>query len=237
MSGCGEYGDYVCEVDWCVGEVMAALDRKGMTDNTLLIFASDNGPENSAYGHIQEHGHYSMAHLRGIKRDAWEGGHRVPHIARWPGVTTEGSECDQLTSHLDLMATCADFLGVALPEEAGEDSVSQMPLLRGERSPRPFAVHHSASGKFAVRRGEWVFIDAPSGDDNREPQWFKDERGYTDHDFPGELYNLGEDIAERSNLYGDYPEVVSELSALLVRVKEGSGDDPSSTESERALSE
>ncbi len=237
MSGCGEYGDYMCEVDWCVGQVMAALERKGIADNTLLLFASDNGPESPAYGHIQEYGHYSMAHLRGIKRDTWEGGHRVPFVARWPGVIAEGSACDQLTSHLDLIATCADFLGVELPPEAGEDSVSQMPLFRGERSPRSFAVHHSCAGKFAIRRGEWVFIDAPSGDDNREPQWFKDERGYTDHQFPGELYNLGDDIAERSNLYGDYPEVARKLRQLLARVKEDAGSNPLSAEGESALSE
>ena len=81
-SGAGAYGDYVCEVDWCVGEVMSALERAGIASKTLVIFTSDNGPENSAYERIREHGHYSMAHLRGLKRDTWEGGHRVPFIAR-----------------------------------------------------------------------------------------------------------------------------------------------------------
>ena len=82
-----------------------------------------------------------------------------------------------------------------------------------------------------------MFIDAPSGDDNREPQWFKDERGYTDHQFPGELYNLGDDIAERSNLYGDYPEVARKLRQLLARVKEAAGSNPLSAEGEITLSE
>ena len=219
-SGAGLYGDYVCEVDWCVGEIMAALERRGIADNTLLILASDNGPEHFAYDCIREHGHYSMAHLRGLKRDTWEGGHRVPFIARWPEVIAPGSECDQLTSHGDLLATCAQMVDAPVPEGAAEDSVSMLPLLQGaEQGTRTFAVHHSCSGRFAIRQGDWVFIDAPSGDDNKEPQWFKEERGYTAHDCPGELFNLKDDIAERTNLYEEYPDLVGELSELLARVK------------------
>lgn len=223
MSSAGEYGDYVCEVDWCVGQIMEALERRGIAENTLLVFASDNGPEHFAYGCIQEYGHYSMAHLRGLKRDTWEGGHRIPLIARWPAVTPAGAECARLTSLSDLLATCADILDTELPAEAGEDSVSALPLLQGKLAApvRPFAVHHSLSGKFAIRRNDWVFIDAPSGDDNREPQWFKEERGYTPHNYPGELFNLKDDISERKNLYGEYSEIVKELSALLEQVKRG----------------
>ena len=220
-SGAGAYGDYVCEVDGCVGQIMDALERKGIADNTLLVFASDNGPENTAYDRILEHGHYSMAHLRGLKRDTWEGGHRVPFVARWPGVIQGGSVCDQLITLGDLMATCADLVGARLPGDAGEDSVSILPLLLGDdQAPvRSSVVHHSSSGKLAIRKGEWVFIDAPSGDENGEPQWFKDERGYTSHIYPGELYNLREDIAERNNLYGQCPQIVDELSKLLASVK------------------
>ena len=226
-SGAGAYGDYVCEVDWCVGQAMDALERKGIADDTLLIFTSDNGPENSAYERIREHTHYSMAHLRGLKRDTWEGGHRVPFIARWPGVTPPGSECDRLTMLGDFMATCADMLETDLPDGAGEDSASALPLLRGEAESlcRDFVVHHSCAGRFAIRKGDWVFIDHPSGDDNREPDWFKAERGYVDHDFPGELFNVADDIAERQNLYGEHPEIVEELSTLLARVKAGAGPD------------
>jgi len=224
MSGAGDYGDYVCEVDWCVGQVMEALEHRGIAENTLLIFASDNGPEHFAYGCIQEYGHYSMAHLRGLKRDTWEGGHRVPFIACWPEQVRAGSQCSRLTTHGDLMATCADMLEVEIPEGMGEDSVSMLPLLlHGDASESPgrtSAVHHSCRGRFAVRKGDWVFIDAPSGDDNREPDWFKEERGYTEHDFPGELFNLREDISERKNLYGEYPEIVAELGELLARMKE-----------------
>ncbi|MBN2309107.1 MAG: arylsulfatase [Candidatus Hydrogenedentes bacterium] len=228
-SQAGEYGDYVCEVDWAVGQVIEALERRGIADNTLVIFTSDNGPEHIAYPRIREHGHYSMAHFRGIKRDTWEGGHRVPFIARWPGVAPAGAECDALTTHGDFMATCADLLGAELPAGAAEDSVSMLPLFKDglDSGPvRTFAVHHSCSGRFAIRKGDWVFIDAPSGDDNREPAWFKKERGYAAHDFPGELFNLKDDIAERVNRYGERPEVVAELLELLSRVKAGHGPSP-----------
>lgn len=226
-SGAGLYGDFVCEVDWVVGEIMAALDEQGLTDDTLLIFTSDNGPECSraaaggCYEHVRQFGHYSMAHLRGAKRDTWEGGHRVPFVARWPGVTPAGSVCDQLALLGDFMATCAQLTGTQLSSGAAEDSISILPLLQGQVDVpvRRSAVHHSCAGRFALRRDDWVFIDAPSGDDNREPDWFKAERGYSDHDFPGELFNLKDDIAERQNLYGQHPDIVRSLSRRLEEIK------------------
>ena len=124
-SGTGLYGDFVCEVDWVVGEVMAALDEQGLADDTLLIFTSDNGPEcipaaaGGCYEHARLFGHYSMAHLRGAKRDTWEGGHRVPFVARWPGVTPAGSVCGQLSLLGDFTATCAELTGVRLPPPRG----------------------------------------------------------------------------------------------------------------------
>jgi arylsulfatase A len=222
-SGAGRYGDFVCEVDWVVGRVMDALARKGIADETLLIFTSDNGPEcipaaaGGAYEHILAFDHYSMAHLRGVKRDAWEGGHRVPFIARWPGVTPAGAVCDQLVGLIDLMATLAELLGVELGSDEGEDSVSMLPLLQGEIDApiREDLIYHSASGKFAVRRSDYVLIDASSGDDNQEPDWFKRERGYTDHNFPGELFDLAADISERDNLYGERPDLVESLTNTL----------------------
>ncbi|MEZ4861569.1 MAG: arylsulfatase [Caldilineaceae bacterium] len=233
-SGAGPYGDFVCEVDWAVGEVMAALERKGLADNTLLIFTSDNGPESipaaagGCYEHARQFGHYSMAHLRGAKRDTWEGGHRVPFLARWPAVTPAGTVCNQLTTLGDFMATCAQLLEVPLPSGAAEDSISILALLQGQLdSPvRAVAIHHSASGNFAIRKEHWVLIDAPSGDDNGEPAWFKQERGYTAHGYPGELFDLRADIAERQNLYGEHPAIVAELSRLLneVKITKGSGE-------------
>ncbi|MEM7132469.1 MAG: arylsulfatase [Chloroflexota bacterium] len=233
-SGAGLYGDFVCEVDWVVGEVMSALERKGMVDNTLLIFTSDNGPEcipaaaGGCYEVARQYDHYSMAEFRGAKRDTWEGGHRIPFIARWPGVTPAGTVCNQLTILADLIATCAQLLEVDLPQDAGEDSISILPLLTGQATTpvRSYAVHHSGSGRFAIRKDNWVFIDAPSGDDNGlrgnemgEPRWFKTARGYTPHDHPGELFNVYEDAAEKTNLYGEQPEIVEELAQILEQIK------------------
>ena len=239
-SGAGLYGDFVCEVDWVIGEVMAALDRKGIADNTLLIFTSDNGPEcipaagGGCYEVARQYDHYSMAEFRGAKRDTWEGGHRIPFIARWPGVTPAGTVCDQLTILADFITTCAHFLDVELPQGAAEDSISILPLLQGQTDTpvRNVAIHHSGSGRFAIRKDNWVFIDAPSGDDNGlrgdqmgEPQWLKAARGYVPHDYPGELFNVSEDAAEKTNLYGEYPAIVRELTQLLAQIKRIGGTD------------
>jgi arylsulfatase A-like enzyme len=227
MSGAGNYGDFVCEVDWVVGQVMDALEQSGQRENTLLIFTSDNGPEKETpddegvYIRAEKTRHFSMGPLRGMKRDAWEGGHRVPFVASWPAVTPGGAQCDQLVVLGDLMATCAEIVGAGLPEGAGEDSVSFLPLLRGklDTPTRTHAIHHSMSGKFAIRRGDWVFIDALTGGDNGEPQWLREERGYTPHHQEGELFRLSGDLIERDNRYAEEPELVKELAAILAEVK------------------
>lgn len=230
ISGAGNYGDFICEVDWVVGQICNALERTGTADNTLLIFTSDNGPEDKTpddigvYQRASEHEHYSMGDLRGIKRDAWEGGHRVPFIARWPKSTPSGTVCDQLITLGDFIATCAQITEVNLNANEAEDSVSMLPLLQGHTdSPvRDFAVHHSCNGKFAVRKGDWVLIDSPNGDDNNEPDWFQKERGYRPHNFPAELFNLNDDISERKNGYGEQPEIVAEFTEILSQVKRSS---------------
>lgn len=222
-SEAGKYGDFVCEVDWVVSEIVDALRRSGQLDETLLIFTSDNGPEACAadfegcYELARQTGHYSMAHWRGSKRDVWEGGHRVPFIAHWPETIAAGSVCDQLVCLGDLMATCADLTGAELPAKAGEDSVSMLPLLRGETETpiREYLVHHSSDGRFALRSKEWVYIDNPSGGVSPEPAWFREERGYEAHDQPGELFRLSDDRAERHNLYASEPEVVNRLAGIL----------------------
>jgi arylsulfatase A-like enzyme len=226
-SGAGDYGDFVVQTDWTVGQVLAALERTGVADNTLVIVTSDNGPEITGevnpgvYDRARQSGHYSMGPLRGAKRDLWEGGHRVPFLARWPGQVPAGTVSGETICHVDLMATTAALLGAPLPPHAGEDSCNLLPALRGEKTVRPVrdaVVHHSGSGRFAIRRGDWVFVDAPTGDDNRvrgEPAWLKDERAYLGHDQPGELFNVREDLPERRNRYAERPELVRELKSLL----------------------
>ncbi|MCE9608970.1 MAG: arylsulfatase [Chthoniobacter sp.] len=226
-SKAGAYGDFVFQTDWVAGQVLDALKRSGVADNTLVIFTSDNGPEISgevnpgAYDRVSQFAHRSAGDLRGAKRDAWEGGHRVPFIARWPGKIEAGKVNDETMCHVDFMATVAAILGAKLPDNAGEDSVNVLPVLLGEPHgipAREATVHHSANGKFAIRKGDWVLINAPSGDDNGakgEPQWLKDERGYKPHDQPGELFNVRDDLAERHNYFAEKPELVTELKALL----------------------
>ena len=132
-SGLNEYADFVMETDWAVGEVLAALDKAGIASNTLVILTSDNGCSSkpSRADELEGKGHFPSELRRGYKSDAWDGGHRVPFIARWPGKVKAGSRTDQLTCLNDLMATCAELLGAKLPDNAGEDSVSILPVLLG----------------------------------------------------------------------------------------------------------
>jgi arylsulfatase A-like enzyme len=232
-SQAGDYGDFVMQTDHVVGQVLDALKNAGVMDKTLVIFTSDNGPEvvevkPGAYDRLKEIGHASMGTLRGTKRDAWEGGHRVPFIARWPGKIKPGTVCDETVCHVDLMATLAGLLNVKLPADAGVDSVNILPALLGEKRNAPLreaTVHHSAQGKFALRKGEWVLILAPTGDDNGkrgEPEWFRNDRGYKPHNDAGELFNLAKDPTQKDNRYTAEPEKVKELAALMERyVTEG----------------
>ncbi len=201
------YADFVMETDAVVGRVIDALQASGVAGETLVVFTSDNGcaPYIGA-GDLEQMGHYPSGPLRGYKSDVWEGGHRVPFIARWPGVVQPGSVCDQLVQQADLIATCADLLDVPLPDGAGEDSVSILPLLKGSDEPvRPTAVNQSSGGLLAVRQDNWKLIFGPGSGG-----WGK---GRDEH--PAQLYNLEEDLAETTNRYAEHPEMVAELTALM----------------------
>lgn len=233
-SGVGDYGDFVMQTDAVVGSVLEALKRNKLDGNTLVIFTSDNGPEVAgevrpgAYDRLKQFGHGSMGPLRGVKRDLWEGGHRVPFIARWPGVIPADSESSQLICHVDLLATLAKILDAKLPEDAAPDSVNILPALTEPKLGKPLReaiVHHSASGRFAIRKGDYVLIVNGTGDDNAkngEPAWLKKDRGYDAPATPGELYNVASDRAEAKNLYSSEPAKVKELTELLEKyVTEG----------------
>jgi arylsulfatase A-like enzyme len=241
-SQAGEYGDFVAQTDWTAGQVLEALQRAGVADRTLVIFTSDNGPEITgevnpgAYDRVKQFGHQSMDGLRGAKRDLWEGGHRVPFIARWPGQIKPGSVSEETICHVDFMATVAALLDAKLPANAAEDSVSLLPALFGQKRDelvREGIVHHAGSGRFAMRKGDWVLIDAPTGDDNGprgEPAWFKQERGYEAHPHSGELFNLGDDLMERRNLHAERPELTRELKELLEKYKRDGRSTPGPTQ-------
>lgn len=208
-SGLNAYGDFVMETDWAVGEVLAALDRVGVADNTLVFFTSDNGCSPAAkVDELESKSHFPSELRRGYKSDIWDGGHRIPFIARWPGKIKAGSRTDQLICLTDLMATCAEILGAKLPDNAGEDSVSILPALLGTaRVPiREAVVHHSIKGNFAIRQGQWKleFCIGSGG-------WSK---GGVEEP-PGQLYDMSKDVGERVNEYREHPEIVSRLTKLL----------------------
>ena len=134
-SGLNDYADLVMETDDVVGRVLAALEESGAARNTFVFFSSDNGYE-TAIGikPLEAMGHFPSGPLRGYKRDVWEGGHREPFIVRYPGVVKPGTVSDALVHQADLIATLADLLGTKLPANAGEDSVTLLPVLRGSAS-------------------------------------------------------------------------------------------------------
>jgi arylsulfatase A-like enzyme len=207
-SGLGAYGDFVMETDWALGQVMDALDQAGIAGNTLLIFTSDNGCSPAAgVGNLEQHGHFPSADKRGYKADIWDGGHRIPFIARWPGVTKPGTTCGQTICLTDLLATCAGILGAKLPDDAGEDSVSMLPLLQGQDRPlREAVVHHSIKGVFALRHGNTKLIfGAGSGG------WSKPG----DDPSPVQLYDISQDAGELHNLQAADPAGVARLTDMM----------------------
>jgi len=209
-SGLNTYADFVMETDAVVGRVLGAIEKSGAASKPLVVFTSDNGcaPYIGA-AELEKLGHFPSGPLRGYKADVWEGGHRVPYMVRWPGVVKAGSVCDQLVQHADLLATCAEIVGADLPDTAGEDSVSLMPLLAGGEQPvRQSAVNCSAGGLLAIRQGPWKLIFGPGSGGWGEG---RDSR-------PGQLYNLADDLAETKNLYAEKPDLVAELTALMEKV-------------------
>lgn len=217
-SGLGIYGDFVMHTDAVVGQITAAVDAAGLSDNTMIIVTSDNGcskvcdaakGSKGGVNYLKELGHYPNAHYRGAKSDIWEGGHRVPFIVRWPAGVEAGSSCDEVVCLTDLMATCAELTGSKLPEMAGEDSVSFAPALKGEpiASTRKGVVHHSVSGQFAYRQGKWKVLQTKaSGGWTKEPM---------SDDAPAQLYDIENDPGEQRNLYYSHPEVFQRLLAQL----------------------
>lgn len=221
-SGLGAYGDFVMQTDAVIGDVLAALEKHGLAENTLVIFTADNGCSPAAGTvTLEKRGHFSSAQFRGYKADIWDGGHRVPFFARWLGKVQPGSRSSQLICHTDLMATCAEILGVRLPDTAGEDSVSILPALLGtDKAPmREAIVHHSIQGRFALRQGTWKLEFCPGSGGWGHPG----DAEATKQGLPEiQLYDLGADIAESRNLHAAHPEIVARLTKLLERyVAEG----------------
>lgn len=216
-SGISPYADFVIETDWAAGQVADALDRSGLGENTLLVFASDNGCSPEAnFKQLAEHGHNPSYVYRGTKADIFEGGHRIPFIARWPARIKAASTCADPICLVDLLATCAQIVGATLPDGAGEDSVSILPDLLGTAAGpvREAVVHQSINGSLALRQGKWKLEVCPDSGG-----WSAPKPGSPDAaDLPPvQLYDLTQDIAERKNLQAGEAEVVARLTALLQR--------------------
>ncbi len=222
----GEYGDFTAQVDGVVGQILDAVDRLAISDNTLVILTSDNGaiwPQSK----IDEFGHRANLNLRGQKADIWEGGNRVPFIARWPGHIAPGSQSDALVSLTDMLATFAAITGADLPGNAGEDSYNILPLLLGEESETPLrdaAILHSSQGMFAIRQGPWKLIEGRGSGGFTAPAHIDPAPGEP----AGQLYNLAEDISETNNLYQQHPDVVARLTALLDQYRQQGHSRPAS---------
>jgi arylsulfatase A len=210
-SGLNLYADFVMETDAVIGRVLAALEESGAAAETLVLFTADNGcAPYIGKPDLEKMGHYPSGPLRGAKADAWEGGHRVPFLVRWPGVVPPGSVCDQLVHQADLLRTFAEVLGTTLPENAGEDSVSLLPLLKGGSDPvRDHAVSASISGVPALRSGSWKYIAAPGSGG-----WGKGG----DQSQPVQLYDLSNDLGEAKNLAAARPEKLAEMQALMEKI-------------------
>ena len=211
----GLYGDFVAEIDSSVAQVLDALDRNGMADNTLVIFTSDNGfaPIADLDGLLAQ-GHDPCYVFRGTKADIFEGGHHIPFIARWPGRISPGSTCTDTICLADLMATAAEITDFDIPDNAGEDSVSFLPALLA-KTPRPVreaTVHHSSNGSFAIRQGKWKLIFCPDSGGWSHPT---PKEAKTMDLPPIQLYDLEADIAEQNNVYAEHPDVVKRLTKLM----------------------
>lgn len=207
-SGLNPYGDFVMETDAVVGHLLEALEESPAANSTIVVFTSDNGcaPYIGAE-ELEARGHHPSGPLRGYKSDAWEGGHRVPFIVRWPGVVEPGSVCGQLVHQADLLATMAEILGTQLAGNEGEDSFSLLPLFQGGNQPvRGHAVSAAMNGLPTVRSGRWKYIPGPGSGG-----WGQGG----DQSQPVQLYNLANDLGETRNLAGEQPDRVAQMQALL----------------------
>lgn len=215
-SHTNDYGDFCLMCDDVVGQIMQQLKEEGLEENTILIYTSDNGCSPAAnIPELLACGHNPSAQFRGHKADIYEGGHRIPLLIRWPEMIRPGSRADETVCLCDLMATMAELLGVKLPDNMGEDSVSNLPLWRGEYGPiREYTVHQSIDGSLSIRKGKYKLEMCPgSGGWSFPVPGTPDEKGLPSI----QLYDLENDEGETHNLAPEHPEVVEPLRELLFR--------------------
>jgi arylsulfatase A-like enzyme len=214
-GGLNPYADFVMQTDSAIGQVLEALDKNGLSENTLLVITSDNGCSPQAkFEELVPKGHNPCYVFRGHKADIYEGGHRIPFLVRWPGRVKAGSTNDQTTCLTDFTATCAEILGVRLPHDAAEDSLSMLPALLGTatRPLREATVHHSINGSFAIRQGNWKLCFCPGSGGWSAPRPDRDDTS----GMPTlQLFDLAGDIGEKNNVAADNVAVVGRLTKLM----------------------
>lgn len=223
-SQAGPYGDFVFQTDEIIGNVLNALKEKGLDENTLVIFTADNGPEKYAFDRIKNYNHYSMGQLRGLKRDTWEGGHRVPFVVKWPGKIEKNTVSDITINQVDIMSTLASIVGYSIPNHAAVDSYDFLKVWTGkQKTPvREATVQNTFKDQYVLRKGDWALVDSYSGEHSGAPMWFYEESGYPKlkkGDNEGLLFNVKEDLSQHKNVYADYPEKVKEMKALLKKYR------------------
>jgi arylsulfatase A-like enzyme len=229
----GPRGDFVFELDTLVGRVLDLLKELEIDEETLVLFNADNGAETVHVDWMRrDHDHDPSARFRGMKRDGWEGGHRVPFIARWPGRIPAGQVTTQMINTTDIMATLASVVGYALPDEAATDSFDLLPVMLGWQDGsdpvRPHLLTQSFRGEFQLRVGPWKYLDHPgSGGNNYDrPMMKRYALEDTAPDAPGQLYHLEKDPGETKNLYFIEEEKRKEMQELLKKLKESGRSAP-----------
>ena len=222
----GPRGDFVWELDVLVGQVLDLMRDLGIDENTLVLFNSDNGAETVHVDWMRrDHQHDASGGWRGVKRDGWEGGHRVPFIARWPGRIPAGLVSAQMTNTTDIFATLASVIGYELPDDVAVDSYDMLPAMLGAQdeaeSIRPHLLTQSFRGEFQIRQGDWKYLDhTGSGGNNYSRGVMKDYAlPESAPDAPGQLYNLSTDPGETTNLYFEEAAKRKELQQLLQELK------------------
>ncbi|MCY7353263.1 MAG: arylsulfatase [Cytophagaceae bacterium] len=219
-SGLGPRGDVILQLDWTVGEILKALDRLGLTGNTLVVLSSDNGAvidDGYQDGAVEKlSGHTPSGPLRGGKYSAFEGGTRVPLLVRWPGRVKPGVT-DALVSQIDLLASLAKLTGRAVPAGQAPDSRDQLSAWLGEtKTGRDHVVEHAVSGTLSVVKGFWKYIEPSQG-----VKINKNTNTETGADAQPQLYDLATDWAERQNVAAAHSDKIRELAALLQEVRKG----------------
>jgi len=219
------YGDFIEQLDDSVGRILNGIEKSGQANNTMVIFSSDNGAPWEKRDMEENGGHWANLMLRGQKSDIYEGGHRVPFLVRWPGRVKANTVNDAPVCLTDILATCCGAADLPVPANAGEDSFPIQPALsgrKGSNAVRPHLIHHAGNGMFAIREGEWKYIEGLGSGGFTPPAKIEAKPGGP----TGQLFRLSQDPHEREDLFTRNPDQVARLSALLKQAREASRTRP-----------